>query len=88
MVVVDVCACGSGGFSYGVVVVGADTVLALRQLALCDGVFLVVVVHVRVCGGGGGQNVLVLIKEPISSDKETQTINKEEVGNHLKHIYI
>ena len=42
----------------------ADTVLALGQLALCGGVFLVVVVDVCVCGGGGGcsYGVVVVVK--------------------------
>ena len=44
----------------------------------------VAVVVVATWGGGGGQNVLVLVKEHMSSNKETQTINKEK-GHLIAH---
>ena len=65
---------------------GADTKLTLGQLALCGGVFLVVVVvvDVRVCGSGGcSYGVGVMAKcigvspRNICYQQRTQTIRKE-----------
>ena len=72
---------------------GADTGLALRQLALCGGGSLVVVVvDVYVCGDGGCSYGVVVVGKCIgviqrlASNKETQ-ISSKESGHSIATLW-